>query len=78
METRFRWTIPITYSYQDFDEIQARADEITDDLRKQGKYSGVGYTKEALEQATNERREVVKAFEHKNETIQAALRPDRV
>lgn len=53
-----RWTVPVSYSGQDFDEIQARAQEITESDRRAGRPApAAGYSAEAFAQATHERTE---------------------
>lgn len=50
-----RFTIPIRYSNQDFDEKQARAAKLADDGRKAGTIpAGYGYTAETWAQACAE------------------------
>lgn len=56
VKRKFFWTIPIVYSGQDFDEIQVRAAQITEDNRKAGRPAPLyGYSEEAFEQAQKER-----------------------
>jgi len=63
MKTTFCFTLPITYSNQDFDEKQHRAQKLTDDDRAAGRPAPqYGYSKENFQRAEDEYKEALRLY----------------